>query len=160
MRAAPALLLGFVLLLGACRGGGGGGTSGGAGGASAAPRAGKPPISPIQGVPPGWGRMRPLLAKAEALAAAGDLPGLTALVPTLKQEGLGLLRSSVPNTLPRHETPRYLEARAAFGDALVRLAEAHEQGRAADLPELVRTLAGTWRGWMAVISGQAPERAV
>ena len=123
------------------------------------PAAGQPrPVT--SNVPPGWSRMRPMFAHAEALAALGDTAGLLAYVPSLKAEGLGLLKSSVPNLLPRHELPRFLEARAAFGDALVRLSQAHEEGRAADLPALVTRLADAWRGWMSVISGQAPERAV
>jgi hypothetical protein len=118
------------------------------------------PVSPAQGLPPGWGRIRPLLEQGEALAFANDAEGLARLAPSLEHEGLSLLKANVPNTLPRHEMPRYLEGRAAFGDALVRVAEAREQGRAADLPALVRSLAGAWRGWMAVITGTSPEKAV
>lgn len=117
-------------------------------------------VAAMPQLPSGWGRMRPMLAHAEALAALDDRAGLMAAVPALKAEGLALLQASVPNALPRHELARFLEARAAFGDALVRLAEAHEQGRAGDLPALVTRLADAWRGWMSVISGQAPERSV
>jgi hypothetical protein len=115
---------------------------------------------PAVQLPPGWARLRPMLAHGEALAATGDTAGLMKLALPLQAEGLGLLRASVPNALPRHEMPRFLEARAAFGDALVRYAKAHEEGRAQDLPTLMREVAATWRGWMAVISGQAPEREV
>jgi hypothetical protein len=114
-------------------------------------------VAAVPQLPPGWGRMRPMLAHAEALAALDDQTGLMAAVPALKAEGLGLLQSSVPNALPRHELARFLEARTSFGDALVQLSEAHEQGRAADLPALVTRLADAWRGWMSVISGRRPN---
>ncbi len=150
----PALL---ILAL-ACAGPGCQGSRGNAPGSHVG--AGRAAPSPAQGLPPGWGRLRPLLERGEALAAAGDQAALLALAPALKDEGLSLLKSNMPNTLARHDVPRFLEGRAAFGDALLLVASAHEQGRAADLPALVTRLADAWRGWMSVISGQAPERAV
>jgi hypothetical protein len=149
------LLAALAAAAAGCQGGRGAGDAG-----FEAARPGRASVSPVQGLPPGWGRMRPLLERGEALALAGDTAGLLALAPSLQQEGLGLLRSNMPSTLPRHDVPRFLEGRAAFGDALVRFAQAHEDGRAADLPGLLRGLANAWRGWMAVVSGAPVEHAV
>jgi len=118
------------------------------------------PVSSAQGLPSGWGRLKPLLDQGEALSARGDEAALMALVPRLKEEGLSLLKANMPSTLARHDVPRFLEGRASFGDALVRLAAAQEEGRAAELPALVRSVADAWRGWMSVLTGQSPERAV
>jgi len=153
-RRRPALLL-LVL---ACASSGCQGSRGDTLGTGA--RAGRAAPSPAQGLPPGWGRLRPLLERGEGFAASGDHAALLALAPALKDEGLSLLTSNMPNTLARHHVPRFLEGRAAFGDALLLFAAAHEQGRAADLPALLARLAGAWQGWMSVLTGQAPERAV
>ncbi|MFM8979375.1 MAG: hypothetical protein ACKOSS_02780 [Planctomycetia bacterium] len=119
--------------------------------------AGAAPAAPARAaLPAGWGRFEPLLARAEALAAAGDGAALAAAFPALEQEGVGLLKAAMPHLLPRHEAARYLEARATFGQALVRLAEAREQGRTGELPTLVAPLADAWQGWRAVITGEPP----
>lgn len=153
-RRGPALLILALACAGAgCRGAGGGSAATAGGAAKRAP-------SPAQGLPAGWGRLRPLLLRGEALAASGDQAALLALAPAIKDEGLSLLKSTMPNNLARHDVPRFLEGRAAFGDALIAFASAHEQGRAADLPALLARLSAAWQGWMSVLTGLAPERAV
>lgn len=125
---------------------------------SAAPP-GTPPGTPPPAraaLPAGWGRLEPLLARAGQLAAAGDAAGLDAAFPALEREGVGLLQASMPHLLPRHEAARYLEARATFGQALLQMAQAREQGRQADLPGLVAPLEDAWQGWRAVITGEPP----
>lgn len=145
LRPAAALLL-VALAVGACAG-----PSGAA--RSEAPAAG-------EALPPGWGRLKPLLEAGQARAAAGDLPGLHAVADEVDAEGLSLLRANVPNTVPRHEIPRFLEGRAAFGRALVEFAQAREERRDGDLARLFQRLADAWHAWMAVIRGLPPERAV
>lgn len=139
-RRATALLL---VLLAGCAGGG-------------TPAGTPPPAAPRAALPAGWGRFEPLLARAESLAAAGDAAGLDAAFPALEREGVGLLKAAIPHLLPRHEVARYLEARATFGQALLRLAQAREQGRAADLAPGVGALSDAWQGWRAVITGEPP----
>lgn len=131
------------------------------GGCAGPPGAARPEAPAAgQALPAGWGRMKPLLDEGGARAAAGDLPGLEALADEVNAEGLSLLRANVPNTVPRHEIPRFLEGRAVFGRALVDFAQAREERRDGDLARLFQRLADAWHAWMAVIRGLPPERAV
>lgn len=123
-----------------------GGCAGGTGARAPAPAA----------LPAGWGRIEPLLARAEALAAAGDSAALDAAFPALEREGVSVLGAAMPNLLPRHEAARWLEARATFGQALLAMARAREQGQAGALAGLVGPLVDAWQGWRAVTTGEPP----
>ena len=111
-------------------------------------------------LPPGWGRIRPLLEAGRARVDANDVAGLKALAPEIQAEGLSLLKSNMPNDLARPDVPRYLEGRSLFGKALVEFASAAEAGRDAELFGLFTRLSEAWYAWMAALRGLPPERAL
>jgi hypothetical protein len=142
MRRSAALLL---LVLAAC-------------GSTPSARGSRAPAAPA--LPPGWGRLEPLLRDAERAQAAADADALARLSPAIEREGLSLLQANPPNTLPRHAHPRFLEARREFGDALVALARARETDHVPDLGPFVLRVIDAYHGWMAVIRGAPPERSL
>jgi hypothetical protein len=112
------------------------------------------------GLPPGWGRLKPLLDQGQQHVAAHDLAGLKALAPRINAEGLGLLKANMPNDVARPDALAFLEGRAVFGRALLLFAEAVEGHRDAELPDLFLRLTETWYAWMAAMRGLPPERSV
>lgn len=139
-------LLALSLPLGACA----------ASGTPADPTARRAPL----GLPPGWGRIRPLLEAGHVRAAAHDAAGLRALAPEVNAEGLALLRANTPNDVARPDLARYLEGRALFGEALLAFARAAESGSDAGLPDLFTRLADAWYAWMAALRGLPSEHTL
>jgi hypothetical protein len=124
------------------------------------PRAPAAPASRAAGLPSGWGRLAPVLRDAEAAQAAADAATLARLAPAIEKEGLSLLQANMPSTLAPHDVPRFLEARQAFGDALLQLARARESGAVPDLGPFVLRVSDAYHGWMSVIRGGPAERAL
>lgn len=112
------------------------------------------------GLPPGWGRIKPLLEQGEARVAARDIAGLKALAPRINEEGLSLLKANMPNDVERPLAMAFLEGRAEFGRALLQFAQAVEGQRDAELPDLFTRLSESWYAWMAAMRGLPPERSV
>lgn len=111
-------------------------------------------------LPPGWGRMKPLLDQGQQRVDARDVAGLKVLAPRINAEGLGLLKANMPNDVARPDAVRFLEGRSVFGRALLLFAEAVEQHRDAELPDLFARLSEAWYAWMAAMRGFPPERAI
>jgi hypothetical protein len=151
LRGARGAVAVLALCLAACTGG-----NPRHGGAARAPTAAAP-----QALPPGWGRIKPLLEAGQQRAAARDVPGLKALAPQVNREGLSLLQANMPNDVARPDVPRYLEGRSLFGKALVEFARAVETGdRDPDLPDLFTRVAESWHAWMRAMRGLPPERTL
>lgn len=76
------------------------------------------------------------------------------------ERGMALLQANMPHDVRRTDVPRWLSARALFGQWLTRYAQAFEQGRPADGFAMLQELEDALAGWSDATNGIAPETAV
>lgn len=113
------------------------------------------------GTTPAFRAMGTVIAEGAGLRERGNAAGLRALGPRLSRTGLALLRARMPHDLRRSDVAHFLDARAAFGDAMKAWVRAVEGGGDdAGLFRAFEHLAGTYRGWVDASMGLPPERAV
>jgi hypothetical protein len=124
--------------------------------ASAPSRRGAPPGQ----VTPAFQGMRSVLSRAQKVADTGDMAALRRSSPEIVSMGIGLLRSNLPNDLHRADVPRFLEGRAAFGDALKAWSAAADGPDDAALRPALQRLVDAFWGWVDAYKGLPPERAV
>ena len=149
MRIALAVLCVLVLpWAAACRGGG----SAPAGQAAAAAQTGPTPMR--------FRRMQSMTRQAAALAARGDAATLRAMSPRLSNEGLALIKATLPHDVARTDVPRYVEGRARFGDALKHWVTVVESGSDAQVLDAARRLDDATRGWIDAYLGREPETSI
>lgn len=111
-------------------------------------------------VTPAFQGMRTVLLEAQAHRERGDVGALRGMDAEITAHGLGLLRANLPHDLRDGDLERFLDARAAFGDALKTWARAREAGADALLLEAVDRLADTYWAWIDAYKGLPPERSV
>jgi hypothetical protein len=104
--------------------------------------------------------MRAVLSDAQELADRRDAPALRAHSSELVEMGMGLLRSSLPHDLSRADVPRFLEGRAAFGEALKAWSFAAEGTDDRALLDALQRLVDAYWGWVDAYKGLPPERSV
>lgn len=105
-------------------------------------------------------RLRSMLDDAQGDAARGDAARLRGRGPSLSNEGLALIKATMPHDVARTDVPRYLEGRARFGDALKRWVTAVESGSDAQLFQALRDLDDATRGWVDAYLGREPETSI
>lgn len=118
-------------------------------------------VSTVASSSPGeFGSMRGLLVKLGRLKEAGDAKGARALYGEVLAEGKGLLVMKPPSDLRRDVVPRFLEGRAAFGDALN--AYGREQAGTDDAALWTATtrLADSFWAWYDAYRGRPAEGGV
>lgn len=138
----------------ACRGGGTNPTAG-AGGNAAAIAAAANTATPMR-----FRRMRSMLDQGLAVAARGDARSLRAMSPRLSNEGLALIKATMPHDVARTDVPRYIEGRARFGDALKHWVTVVDTGTDAQVLAAIRRLDDATRGWIDAYLGREPETSV
>jgi hypothetical protein len=111
-------------------------------------------------VPPRFSRLRRLIDGGLAEARRADAAALRARSPDLVDEGLALIKGTLPHDLARTDVPRYLEGRALFGEALKRWVVAVESGTDAEVLAGIARLDDACRGWIDGYLGRAPETSV
>lgn len=122
------------------------------------------------GSAPAFSGMRSALLAGAAARERGDAPALRALGPSISRTGLALLEARMPHDLRRADVERFVDARAAFGDALKLWVGAVStpsgtapSGTAPDDAAVLGAYDGlveTYWAWVDVYRGLAPERAV
>ena len=105
-------------------------------------------------------RMSAMMAAAQSDRARGDAALLRRRSGALANEGLALIKATLPHDVARTDVPRYLDGRAIFGEALKGWVNAVESGTDAQLFEALDRLDGTLRGWIDAYTGAAPETSV
>ena len=105
-------------------------------------------------------RMQSMASQAAALASRGDAASLRAMSARLSNEGLSLIKATMPHDVARTDVPRYIEGRARFGDALKRWVTAVEQGTDADVIQAAYGVDAATRGWIDAYLGREPETSV
>jgi len=105
-------------------------------------------------------RMTAMMAAAQADRARGDAALLRRRSGALSNEGLALIKATLPHDVARTDVPRYLDGRAVFGEALKGWVNAVESGTDAQVFEALERLDGTLRGWIDAYTGAAPETSV
>ena len=127
--------------------------------ASAAARSATP-----GGATPAFSGMQRTLLAGTAARDRGDAGALRALGPSISRAGLALLQARMPHDLRRADVERFLDARAAFGDALKLWVGAVDAPD--DIPDdaaVLRTYDGlveSYWAWVDAYRGLPPERAV
>jgi hypothetical protein len=116
--------------------------------------------APAEAVTPEFQAMRVALSRAEGAARANDARTVRAGAGDVTDRGIALLRARVPHDLQRADLPRFLEGRAAFGDALRAFAAATESPDDARVLRALQDLVDTYWGWVDAYHGLAPERSV
>jgi hypothetical protein len=118
-----------------------------------------------RGAPPGevtpaFQAMRSTLMEGLRLSEAGDGAGLRALNADITEIGMALLTSGLPHDVRRADVPRFLEGRAAFGDALKAWVTALEQPDDRIVGAALGDLVDAYWGWVDAYKGLPPERSV
>jgi len=93
-------------------------------------------------------------------AKRAGLSQATATRGPVIERGMALLKANMPHDVRRTDVPRWLSARALFGQWLTRYAQAFEQGRPADGFAMLQELEDALAGWSDATNGIAPETAV
>ena len=139
-------LCGLGGLLGAC-----------AGSRSTSARASTPavPVTPMR-----FRRMTAMVSAAQADRARGDADLLRRRSSALSNEGLALIKATLPHDVSRTDVPRYLDGRAVFGEALKAWVTAVQAGTDADLFAALDRLDGALRGWIDAYTGAPPETSI
>ena len=112
------------------------------------------------GATPAFSGMQGVLLRGTAARERGDAAALRALGPSISRTGLALLQARMPHDLRRADVERFLDARAAFGDALklwVGAVDAPDDGAVLSAYD---GLVETYWAWVDAYRGLAPERAV
>ena len=104
--------------------------------------------------------MRRALLRGAPARERGDASALRTLEPGLSSTGLALLRARMPHDLRRSDVALFLEARAAFGDALKLWVGAVADGSDGDVLGGYDTVAEAYHAWVGAYRGLRPERAV
>lgn len=105
-------------------------------------------------------RMQSMTSQAAATAARGDAASLRRMSPRLSNEGLSLIKATLPHDVARTDVPRYIEGRARFGDALKHWVTVVESGSDAQVLDAARRLDDATRGWIDAYLGREPETSV
>ena len=108
-------------------------------------------------------RFRSMRAKMNAASAQvqrGDARSLRAGSAAISNEGLALIKATMPHDVARTDVPRYLEGRAVFGEALKGFVGAGNGGTDAQLFDALRGLDDALRGWVDAYLGLAPETSI
>jgi hypothetical protein len=110
---------------------------------------------------PAFEAMRTALGRGAAARERGDAGALRALEPALSSTGIALLRARMPHDLRRAHVGHFLEARAAFGDALKLWVGATTAGGVdAAVLDAYDALVESYHAWLGAYRGLLPERAV
>ena len=110
--------------------------------------------------PARFARIDSALTRSVTLAHQGDAAGVRRLRKPVVDEGLALLRSRLPHDLARADVPRFLAARAFFGEALKVYVEALSGADDAAVFDATRGLYEATRGWIAAYQGLATETSI
>jgi hypothetical protein len=111
-------------------------------------------------VTPAFQGMRTVLLQAQALREREDARSLRGLDATLTAHGLGLLQANLPHDLRDGDVERFMDARAAFGEALKEWARARESAAPEPLFAAVDRLVDTYWAWVDAYKGRPPEHSV
>ena len=125
------------------------------GGATARSQAALQPMTPMR-----FRRMTSMMNAAQADRARGDAVSLRRRSPALSNEGLALIKATLPHDVSRTDVPRYLDGRAVFGEALKGWVTAVESGSDQQVFDALGRLDGALRGWIDAYTGQAPETSI
>lgn len=118
-------------------------------------------VSGVASSSPGeFASMRSLLVKLGRLREAGDAKAARALYPEALAEGKGLLVMKPPADLRRDVVPRFLEGRAAFGDALNAYGREKDGTDDAALWTATTRLADAFWAWYDAYRGRPAEGGV
>ena len=109
---------------------------------------------------PAFEAMRRALQRGTPARERGDADALRALEPGLSSAGLALLRARMPHDLRRSDVGLFLEARAAFGDALKFWVGAVAGDTDPALVNAYDTVVEAFHAWVGAYRGLRPERAV
>ena len=132
-------------------------------------------VAAVTPLTPAFEGMREVLLQAKARRNARDLAGLQRLENTITIRGLALLKANLPHDLRDSDMERFLDGRAAFGEALKAWAYALETPDATSpgaaspsaasarpdlLFEAVDQLVDTYWAWVDASKGLPPEHSV
>jgi len=118
-------------------------------------------VSGVASSSPGeFSSMRNLLVKLGRLREAGDAKGARELYGEALAEGKGLLVMKPPSDLRRDVVPRFLEGRAAFGDAMNAYGRAKDGTDDAALWTATQGLADSFWAWYDAYRGRPAEGGV
>ena len=109
---------------------------------------------------PAFSGMRAVLLRGTAPREANDARALRSLGPSISRSGLALLQARMPHDLRRSYVEHFLEARAAFGDALKLWVAAVEGADDGPVLGAYDEVVNAYWAWVDVYRGRAPERAV
>ena len=126
------------------------------GGAKAAP----PVATTTRIAPMRFRSMRAKLNAAGAQAGRSDARAVRAGAADISEEGLALIKATLPHDVARTDVPRYLEGRAVFGEALKGWVGAASSGTDAELFAALARLEDALRGWVDAYLGLAPETSI
>ena len=122
------------------------------------------PVAPagraVPVTPPRFRPMRQQLDAGLVEYGRGDARALRARSPALSQQGLALIKGTLPHDVSRTDVPRYLEGRANFGEALKRWVAAVESGTDREVLDAFLALEAACRGWTDAYLGVEPETSV
>ena len=131
------------------------GCSSRSGGTTGATQRAVAPVTPMR-----FRRMTAMMRAAQADRARGNADLLRRRSAALSNEGIALIRATLPHDVSRTDVPRYLEGRAVFGQALKGLVGAVESGSDPDLFRALELVDDALRGWIDAYTGMPPETSI